>query len=72
MNEPVTDAPCPCCKGVHYSFYNAERCKARYDIETGLATYAEQQREKQKRVVRKRQKLAENSVDTPATTTTPP
>lgn len=24
------ETPCPYCKGVHYSFYNAQRCETRY------------------------------------------
>jgi hypothetical protein len=44
-----TEKPCPYCKRIHYSSYNAERCAARHDASGGLSKFIhEQAEEKQK------------------------
>jgi hypothetical protein len=45
MNEPTTDTPCPHCKGVHFSFWNVQRCATRHRIVNELANYQEEQRQ---------------------------
>jgi hypothetical protein len=39
------DHPCPFCKQVHYSSYNAERCAARHDHKGGLKKFMKEQKE---------------------------
>jgi hypothetical protein len=41
-----TEQPCPHCKRIHYSSYNAERCAAIHDGVSGLKNYFNEQKEK--------------------------
>jgi hypothetical protein len=44
-----TEQPCPYCKRVHYSSYNAEKCAARHDASSELTDYVNEQREKKQK-----------------------
>jgi hypothetical protein len=46
LQQMEAEQPCPYCKQVHYSSYNAERCAARHDSEEGLKKFMKEQKGK--------------------------